>query len=1090
VRLHFATRAASLFIPLALAVAACSSSPAPAPVPEDVASSASALLVGCDQPGPIVDLGWPDFRAYADANGDGVIDYCRFVGDPPNIFLSCQLGCPGGGFGYPYGFDSIGWFDQGSSARPRWLRDVNGDGRADFCRWHGSPGAECFDCDLAGPTSFSANQYGQTLACDTDDSDFPSVVHPFAFSASSTAAGSSASNAGDGSASSFWLPATGGSQWIQLDLGRTMAVGSVVVMVGQAEAAGVTHTLAVGQDPNNLRTVWTWQGSGGHPTGLLQFEASSVSTDKLGDVRYVRVTTDSSSPVALAEVQVHPALQYFGYLGDYALAASAKGTNLGFVEYLGSDHLTDLVTNLGRIQASGGRAMIGLGDLFNCGSPKNGVCDGNVAPPPCNKACASFGTQWSALLTALQEDGFDKTAVAFYIADEDDLTDAATRSAIQKAANYVQGAGKKTAGIFAQGQFIDGQPKTFVGGDCSAVSTIQSAFDWVGFDCYGPWGSCGMDGVIANLRSMLLPTQRMIAVPWAESSIENVEYPQSMLVQNSSQWQAEVQSDAKYVAVMPYAWFDFDDNDGDNAAGLPLVAERNRQFARSVLALEEPYVYPVSFWASGTAAGSDPFYAFDNDPGTSWTPGASAEYWVAAGFGGTTPVLAHSTDVCGLASLGNGTSVGGSTRVSGITLLSATSPSPSPTTFWVDLCPPLVNCYDTPSAWSPLTSFQGPMQDSQYVPFGGSWDVSGVRVRTSQGTATSGWREIHFTQTRPPLHPTIATGAFQAPGGDGYHLDRSGGVWHSADGAAWSLVGSAPATLSGGLARVTNALSNVDEVIATGIDGHLYAYDTGKGAWSDLNMPPGCDGVVGNPTAASGWPADGGVGIGYRCYNGHTGIGYRTGGAWALADLGPLPSYVGTDADPSLGFVASGDRLLLYTVGTDGVLYRCIAGSGCQSAGGGNYPADARFVGSPGVAVSQTSAAPQRWLLIADRLGSMWQFDGYNGVWTELGRPPCWNIEGDVSAAVDDMNHAWYAAVRCASEDSIAVYTMTPGASWRVLDTIRYNGQSLGKPVVTAQSDSYEGNVSFETSGGEQVVVSYVGASATKNVVSVGNATP
>jgi hypothetical protein len=38
-----------------------------------------------------LDPGYPEFRVMADVNGDGRADYCRFVGNPGEIFLSCAL---------------------------------------------------------------------------------------------------------------------------------------------------------------------------------------------------------------------------------------------------------------------------------------------------------------------------------------------------------------------------------------------------------------------------------------------------------------------------------------------------------------------------------------------------------------------------------------------------------------------------------------------------------------------------------------------------------------------------------------------------------------------------------------------------------------------------------------------------------------------------------------------------------------------------------------------------------------------------------------------------------------------------------------
>src|SRR5439155_11361292 len=102
------------------------------------------------------------FRAYGDVNGDHIQDYCRFVGGPSPIFLSCQMGCPTGNYGSPYAFNSIGGIDRGYASMAHTLEDVDGDGRADFCRWVGDAPNIFNACDLALPTGFGfdPSQYG------------------------------------------------------------------------------------------------------------------------------------------------------------------------------------------------------------------------------------------------------------------------------------------------------------------------------------------------------------------------------------------------------------------------------------------------------------------------------------------------------------------------------------------------------------------------------------------------------------------------------------------------------------------------------------------------------------------------------------------------------------------------------------------------------------------------------------------------------------------------------------------------------------------------------------------------------------------
>jgi len=108
----------------------------------------------------IIDFGLGDYREYLDVNGDGLPDYCRFVGDSPDIFLSCQLGTKNGGLSFqPYGFNSSKGIDPGYPSLPQALVDVNHDGRPDFCRYVGDWSNPDLSCVLAETGGFSADQY-------------------------------------------------------------------------------------------------------------------------------------------------------------------------------------------------------------------------------------------------------------------------------------------------------------------------------------------------------------------------------------------------------------------------------------------------------------------------------------------------------------------------------------------------------------------------------------------------------------------------------------------------------------------------------------------------------------------------------------------------------------------------------------------------------------------------------------------------------------------------------------------------------------------------------------------------------------------
>jgi hypothetical protein len=109
---------------------------------------------------PGTDLGYGNLpRSFVDVNGDGLADYCRFVGNPPNMFIACMLRTSGGGWGAQYGYKSITGIDQGYGDRPRGFKDINGDGKADYCRYIGNPPNIFESCNLAGSSGFITDQY-------------------------------------------------------------------------------------------------------------------------------------------------------------------------------------------------------------------------------------------------------------------------------------------------------------------------------------------------------------------------------------------------------------------------------------------------------------------------------------------------------------------------------------------------------------------------------------------------------------------------------------------------------------------------------------------------------------------------------------------------------------------------------------------------------------------------------------------------------------------------------------------------------------------------------------------------------------------
>jgi hypothetical protein len=104
---------------------------------------------------PVIDWGYDVGRAWVDFNGDGKADYCRLVGDSNGIdsHVECTLST-GSGFGATVLSPVVDWgYDFGRA----WV-DVNGDGKADYCRVVGnSDGVSSYvECTLSTGTGFGA----------------------------------------------------------------------------------------------------------------------------------------------------------------------------------------------------------------------------------------------------------------------------------------------------------------------------------------------------------------------------------------------------------------------------------------------------------------------------------------------------------------------------------------------------------------------------------------------------------------------------------------------------------------------------------------------------------------------------------------------------------------------------------------------------------------------------------------------------------------------------------------------------------------------------------------------------------------------
>jgi hypothetical protein len=98
------------------------------------------------------DAGYPEGRMEVDFDGDGVRDFCRVIGTQyPNSYVACNLLDPSKNI---VAYVESGSTDWGYPAGRTWT-DVNGDGRADYCRVIGTDYPNSFvACTLSEGKAF------------------------------------------------------------------------------------------------------------------------------------------------------------------------------------------------------------------------------------------------------------------------------------------------------------------------------------------------------------------------------------------------------------------------------------------------------------------------------------------------------------------------------------------------------------------------------------------------------------------------------------------------------------------------------------------------------------------------------------------------------------------------------------------------------------------------------------------------------------------------------------------------------------------------------------------------------------------------
>jgi hypothetical protein len=539
-------------------------------------------------------------------------------------------------------------------------------------------------------------------------------IRPIAVTASSTYPGSPPANAIDGNPATAWNAGGYATRWIELDLGRPMPVERLRLLTAQSPAGPVSFTVAVGASHSSMRTVKTSNVAGADDV-WLDVGAPWLGGDRMGNVRYVRITTTSSpSWVAWREIEAYGALEYFGY---YGAGGGPRSTNIATV-YTGTDvtapatiaaEIAELSHAI-QVQVNAGKkVMVAPDDFFVAGKPPT------LAP------------DWDARITQVlvpAVQAYQDAVVAFYPLDEPYT--AWNAVSVQDVQTLADGLHRR----------LGGKPIAVAlnSTELSYVTKDQVAmFDWVGFDCYGPWDDCGgasMDTYIQRLRGLLSDQQRMIAYPWASGPTPDAWSgtdlsAQGIIVgQNLDLWNKEITADAKYVMIAPFLWEEFPYGDQKlGARYLPWVRERLFQLENAYLPTTTPQIFPSSVSSSadpappagyqGVTPPKDPldFAAFDRNEETAWSSGGFAPAWIQASFLGLTHVSSLHLDVAQLPA--------GHTHHDVLGLNAA-------------------------GVWIPIATFDGTTSDRQTLRWSSATgvDVTAIRVVTSASPSWVQWREI------------------------------------------------------------------------------------------------------------------------------------------------------------------------------------------------------------------------------------------------------------------------------------------------------------------------------------------------------------
>jgi hypothetical protein len=340
----------------------------------------------------------------------------------------------------------------------------------------------------------------------TDLPSFPAETSllPVAATASTTYPGFPAYNViAYGTPGSTWNSGTDQPSWILLDFGLPQPIASLQLIVDQAPAGAAHHQVFVGSDPSLLTLALDLAGS---------FTNDEVLTVHLPDAtppcRYVMVKTLSTvSWVAWGHVTAFAphAPAYFGFYDSAATfefvdatptVQSFSNTSWVFGPTLASD-----VALLQEAQSSNMGAMLSVQTTFFAGA--------NLLPP------SQYEANWTAMAAQVAPYVNNGTIVAFYPFDEPYL--AASNSGLTYAQMQSQ---LETVGSTIKASFPNAKiTMLFTINDFATLAQqniIPTNYDWISFDCYGSWTTCGSHSIpwyLGEIEAHLQAGQRVLLFP-------------------------------------------------------------------------------------------------------------------------------------------------------------------------------------------------------------------------------------------------------------------------------------------------------------------------------------------------------------------------------------------------------------------------------------------------------------------------------------------------------------------------------------------------------------------------------------------------